>query len=149
MNKKYYDLLYSILSQYQRFPDVADTLKSVMDGIDHLCNYPQNDWDFMHKQTDIITYIVKARTDNLIYMCRNAKVVPIPITLPPRKLNQLNRMELFIELEDAVLMLKLKGLHQIITQENSVSDSQALAEEILNSDTGTVILKYGLSTGYN
>ena len=52
MDKRFYDICYEILSQYQNFPDVADTYKSIKDGIDYRDNYPQTMIDFYNKKDD-------------------------------------------------------------------------------------------------
>lgn len=35
MNKDFYDMAYEVLSHYLNWPDVADTYKSIVDGIDY------------------------------------------------------------------------------------------------------------------
>ena len=57
MNRIFYDMCYEILSHYLNFPDVADTYKSIEDGIQYCNNYPQTMTDFMNKKDDIIRYI--------------------------------------------------------------------------------------------
>lgn len=145
MNKKYYDLYYEILSHYLNFPDVADTFKSIKEGILYLINYPQDEISFMYKQNDLIFYIVQARTDNLVYNYYNKKQIPMSIGMPSKSLWQINRFELFENLETAVLWLKLKGMHQLIKHYNTTIDDSALAGELLQSDMHAIAVRHNIS----
>lgn len=142
MNKQYYDLYYEILSHYLNFPDIADTFKSIADGICHLMNYPQDEQSFMLRQSDLVAYIVQARTDNLVYTYHNTGQIPLPIGAPSKSLWQANRFELFENLETAVLWLKLKGMHQLIKHYNATIDDSTLAGELLQSDIHTIAARY-------
>lgn len=142
MNKQYYDFCYEILSRYLNFPDVADTFKSIEDGILHLMNYPQDNISFMHRQNDFIAYIIQARKDNLVYTYRQTGQIPLPIGMPSKSLWQANRIELFGDLEAAVSWLKLKGMHQLIKHYNPAIDDFVLAEELLQNDTHTIVARY-------
>jgi len=144
MNKRYYDLYYEILSHYLNFPDIADTFKSIVDGICHLMNYPQDEQSFMHRQSEFVAYIVHARTDNLVYTYHNTGQIPLPIGVPSKSLWQVNRFELFENLETAVLWLKLKGMHQLIKHCNATIDDSVIARELLQSDIYTIAARYNL-----
>ena len=67
MNKTFIDLCYEIISHYAHFPEVADTLKSISDGANFERTYPVTDGEFQEKRLEIISYILKARTGNIIY----------------------------------------------------------------------------------
>ena len=142
MNKQYYDLYYEILSHYLNFSDIADTFKSIADGILHLMNYPQDELSFMHKQNDFVAYIIQARTDNLVYTYHNTGQIPLPIGVPSKSLWQANRFELFEDLKTAVLWLKLKGMHQLIKHYNATIDDSTFAGELLQSDIHTIAAQY-------
>lgn len=144
MNKQYYDLYYEILSHYLNFPDIADTFKSIADGILHLINYPQDDIYFMHRQNDLVAYIIQARTDNLVYTYHNTGQIPLPIGVPSKSLWQANRFELFENLETAVLWLKLKGMHRLIKHYNATIDDSILAGELLQCDIHMIAARYNL-----
>ena len=144
MNKQYYDLYYEILSHYLNFPDIANTFKSIADGILHLINYPQDDISFMHRQNELVSYIIQARKDNLVYTYHNTGQIPLPIGVPSKSLWQANRFELFENLETAVLWLKLKGMHQLIKRYNATIDDSTLAGELLQSDIHTMVARYNL-----
>lgn len=126
-----------------QFPDVSDTLKDISEGISYLQNYPQNPQDFFGKQDDIIRYIVKARVDNLVYVYRNSRQIPVP-GLPGKTLRQTMSNELFVELEDAVSLLALKGIHQTIKHLYPMLNDNNLSDELLQQDISVIQGKYGL-----
>lgn len=140
MNKNLFNLYYALISHYLQFPDVSDTLKDISDGISYLQNYPQ---DFFDKQDDIIRYIVKARVDNLVYVYRNSRQIPVP-GLPGKSLSQATANELFVELEDAVSLLVLKGIHQTIKHLYPMLNDNNLSDELLQQDISVIQEKYGL-----
>ena len=98
---------------------------------------------FFAKQDDIIRYIVKARVDNLIYVYRNSRQIPIP-GLPGKSLRQATSNELFVELEDAVSLLALKGIHQTIKHLYPMLNDNNLSDELLQQDISVIQRKYGL-----
>ena len=140
MNKRLFDLCYTLISHYLQFPDVADTFKDISDGISYLQNYTQ---DFFGKQDDIIRYIVKARMDNLVYVYRNSQQIPVP-GLPGKSLKQATSNELFVELEDAVSLLALKGIHQTIKHLYPMLNDNNLSNELLQQEISVIQGKYGL-----
>ena len=143
MNKRLFDLYYTLISHYFQFPDVADTLKDISDGISYLQNYPQNSQDFLAKQDDIIRYIVKARVDNLVYAYRNSQQIPVP-GLSGKSLKQATSNEWFVELEDAVSLLALNGIHQTIKHLYPMLNDNNLSNELLQQDASVIQGKYGL-----
>lgn len=143
LNKSLFNLYYALISHYLQFSDVSDTLKDISEGISYLQNYPQNPQDFFAKQDDIIRYIVKARVDNLIYVYRNSRQIPIP-GLPGKSLRQATSNELFVELEDAVSLLALKGIHQTIKHLYPMLNDNNLSDELLQQDISVIQGKYGL-----
>lgn len=143
MNKSLFNLYYALISHYLQFSDVSDTLKDISEGISYLQNYPQNPQDFFAKQDDIIRYIVKARVDNLIYVYRNSRQIPIP-GLSGKSLRQATSNELFVELEDAVSLLALKGIHQTIKHLYPMLNDNNLSDELLQQDISVIQGKYGL-----
>ena len=143
LNKSLFNLYYALISHYLQFSDVSDTLKDISEGISYLQNYPQNPQDFFAKQDDIIRYIVKARVDNLIYVYRNSRQIPIP-GLPGKSLRQATSNELFVELEDVVSLLALKGIHQTIKHLYPMLNDNNLSDELLQQDISVIQGKYGL-----
>ena len=143
LNKSLFNLYYALISHYLQFSDVSDTLKDISEGISYLQNYPQNPQDFFAKQDDIIRYIVKARVDNLIYVYRNSRQIPIP-GLSGKSLRQATSNELFVELEDAVSLLALKGIHQTIKHLYPMLNDNNLSDELLQQDISVIQGKYGL-----
>lgn len=142
MGKELYDICYEVLSHYLSFPDVADTLKSINDGIMYLSNYPADDFSFQFKKGDIITFIQKTRIDNIIYQYHESHNVFVP--LPQRKrLDQDTRNELRSQLEIAVSLLKLKGIYQVVKHLYPGVDDNVLLGELLESDR-KVFDRYGL-----
>lgn len=143
MNKRLFDLCYTLISHYLQFPDVADTFKDISDGISYLQNYPQTPQKFFGKQDDIIRYIVKARVDNLVYIYRNSRQIPVP-GLSGKSLKQATSNELFVELEDDVSLLALKGIHQTIKHLYPMLNDNNLSDELLQQDISVIQEKYGL-----
>ncbi len=142
MRKELYDICYEVLSHYLSFPDVADTLKSINDGTMYLSNYPTDNFSFQFKKGDIITFIQKARIDNIIYQYHENHNVFVP--LPQRKrLDHDTRDELHFQLEIAVSLLKLKGIYQVVKHLYPEVDDNALSGELLESDR-KVFDRYGL-----
>ena len=123
MNRIFYDMCYEILSHYLNFPDVADTYKSIEDGIQYCNNYPQTMTDFMNKKDDIIRYIRNVRKDNVIDAYKNGQnpllFVPSPIG---KLLLQLTPNELYINLVTEIRRLIIKGIHQTIKHGNICVD---------------------------
>ncbi len=142
MDKLFNDICYEVLSHYLHFPDVADTFKSINDGINHLRNYPLNDFDFQYKRGEIISYILKARMDNFIYQYHETNKV---LALSPigKTLYQDTRNELYVQLDIEVSMLKLKGIYQTIKHLYPEVNDDALSGELLQNDM-TVFARYGL-----
>lgn len=142
MGKDFYDICYEVLSHYLHFPDVADTFKSIKDGIKLLIDYPTNDFEYQTQKDKIITYIQMARIDNVIYQYHESHSVFIPLPMR-KKLNQDTRDELCVELEIAVSILKLKGIHQVIKHQYAGVSDDVLSGELLGCDM-TVFDRYGL-----
>ncbi len=144
MNKIFYDMCYKILSHYLNFPDVADTYKSIEDGIKYCNNYPQTMIDFMNKKDDIIRYIRNVRKDNVIDAYKNGQnpllLYPVPFG---RQLSQATYEELYSNLEQEIPRLILKGIHQAIKHYNGLIDNNDLAAELLQEDFA-VLRKYNL-----
>lgn len=133
MGKEFYDLGYEVLSHYLNFPDVADTFKSINDGNMYLNNYPMDDFDFQFKKDKIITYIQKARIDNIIYQYHETNKVFVPS--PTKKmLKQCTREELRTQLEIEISMLMLKGVHQVVMHLHPWINIDALSGELLEND---------------
>lgn len=143
MDKRLFDLCYEVLSHYFRFPEVEDTLKSIGDGLDYWNNYPQNDFDFQRVKSDIIAYIQKARLGNIIYQCQKGRKLFIPPELGNKTLSQDDRNELRIQLENEIIALALKGIHQVIKHYHPEIDNDSLSEELLCLNEGT-LQKYNL-----
>ena len=144
MNRIFYDMCYEILSHYLNFPDVADTYKSIEDGIQYCNNYPQTMTDFMNKKDDIIRYIRNVRKDNVIDAYKNGQnpllVVPSPFG---KLLLQLTPNELYINLVTEIRRLIIKGIHQTIKHYNGLIDNNDLTAELLQEDFA-VLRKYNL-----
>jgi len=143
MDKRLFDLCYEVLSHYFHFPEVEDTLKSIGDGLDYWNNYPQNDFDFQRVKVDIIAYIQKARFDNIIYQCQGGKKLFISPMPGNKTLKQDNRNELRIQLENEIIALTLKGIHQVVKHYYPGLDNNSLSEELLCLNEGT-LRKYNL-----
>ena len=140
----FYDICYEILSHYLHFPDVANTFKSIGDGINHQNNFLQ---DYQTKRNEIISYIIKARTDNIIYTYREKQHPIIVSSSPARPLSQANENELYAELSDAILLLIAKGIHQIIKLSNQNADDAALSSQLIQQDI-SVLQENGLYNQY-
>lgn len=143
MDKKLFDLCYEILSHYFHFPEVNDTMKSIGDGLTHWRNYPQNDFDFQIKRGDIIAYIQKARLNNIIYQCQAGKNLFNPATPSNKTLFQDDRNELCVQLENEIIALTLKGIHQVVKRYYPEINDDSLSEELLHMDENS-LQKYGL-----
>lgn len=138
MNKDFYDICYKIMSNYLNFPDVADTYKSILDGISHCKNYPKTMTDFYKKQNDIIKYITEVRKDNIIDAYTSGQnplmLIPTPLWKP---LSQASPEELYSNLEQEIYRLIAKGIHQVIKHFNQVDDN-ILTAELLQEDVNTL-----------
>ena len=144
MNKTFIDLCYEIISHYAHFPEVADTLKSISDGANIERTYPVTDGEFQEKRFEIILYILKARTDNIIYTYHESRKVFIPGG-PGKTIYDDNREELYQQLEGEIQMLILRGMHQVIKRLYPAVNNDALSGELLQQNEET-LRKYGLST---
>lgn len=144
MNKVFYDICYELLSHYQKFPDVADTYKSIVDGINYYKNYYQIQMDFNNKKYEIINYICNVGKNNIIDAYKNGlnplMLFPIP---SGRFLLQASPQELYKNLENEIPRLILKGVHQIIKHFNEMLDDNDLTAELLQEDVNT-LLKYNI-----
>lgn len=58
MNKDFYDVAYEALSHYLNFPDVADTYKSIGDGIYYYKNYYLIQMYFDNRKYEVINYVM-------------------------------------------------------------------------------------------
>ncbi len=143
MEKEFCDMCYEILSHYLHFLDVANTFKSIQDGIMYLNNYPINNFVYQAQKDKIIAYILSTRIGNIIYQYHENHVVFVPLPTRGKWLNESTRDELRVELEIAVSMLKLKGIHQVIKHLYAEVSDDALSGELLGSDR-TVFDRYGL-----
>ncbi len=144
MNKIFGDMCYEILSHYLGFPDVADTYKSIGDGMNYLEYYPLNNNDFQYKRDKIIHYILKVRGDNFIYQCQEGKKLFLPAKpgLSNKTLFDDDRRELYIQLENEISILVLKGIHQVIKHLYPTVNDNMLSVELLQHGTET-LQKYG------
>ena len=142
MNKAFLDLCYSLLSHYGHFPEVADTIKSILEGKDLLDNYPEDDWTFQHKKPGIISFIMESRADNIIYEYRNSKKVFLPFGAG-KTIFEDDMMELRSQLEGELSILTLKGIHQLIKHLYPALDNDMLSEELLRQDV-SILQKYGI-----
>lgn len=133
-------MCYEIMSHYLHFPNVADTYKSIEEGIRYWKSYPQNDIDFQCKRQEIIHYILTIRGDNFIYQCQESSKLFLPITsgFPSKTLFDDNRIELRVQLENEILVLILKGVHQVIKQRYPALNDNMLSRELLQQDVETL-----------
>lgn len=150
MDKNFYDICYNILSHYLNFPDVADTYKDIADGNNYLRRYPQDDIVFDNKKNDIIQYILKTRRNNFIYQCQesNKLFVSAPFGFSNKTLFDDDRRELRVQLENEILILILKGIHQVIKHFDPALDDNMLSAELLLQGAET-LQKYGIVRGGN
>ena len=147
MKKSFLDICYEILSHYLNFPDVADTVKSISDGIHYLNNFPRSQTDFEQKKYEIIHYIQKVRSGNVIDAYKEKDNPFLYVPAPSgRLLSDLEPEELYRDLNAEILRLILKGTHQTIKHLNIVEDDNKLTAELLQQDT-SVLQKYGLLSG--
>lgn len=142
MNKLFIDSCYEILSHYAHFPEVADTLKSISNGANIVRTYPTTDEEFKKKRLGIILYILKARTNNIIYACHESKKIFIHIG-SGKTIYDNNREELYQQLKGEIQMLVLRGIHQIIKRLYPTVDNDILSGELLQQNKDT-LKKYGL-----
>ncbi len=144
MNKTFYDICYEVLSHYLHFPDVADTYKSINDGLDYMRNFPKNDWDFMVKKGDIITYITTVRGNNIIDAYKDPSNIFLFVPVPSGKpLANADPRELYDNLSAEISRLILKGIHQTIKHLHAELNDNQLTAELMRQDT-KVLQKYGL-----
>ncbi len=144
MDKRFYDICYEILSQYQNFPDVADTYKSIKDGIDYRDNYPQTMIDFYNKKDEIIRYITNVRKNNIIDEYKSSQNPCLLYPMPSGKsLSQATYEELYNNLIQEIPRLILKGMHQTIKHFNDEIDNNNLTIELLREEL-SILEKYNL-----
>lgn len=149
MNKVFYDFCYEVLSQYLHFPDVDDTYKSIVDGIDYRKNYYQIQMDFDNKKYEVINYITEVRKNNIIDAYKNRLNPLILVPLPSGKsLFQASPQELYDNLQNEIPRLILKGVHQIIKHYNEMIDDNDLTAELLQEDVNTLV-KYNIRGDIN
>ena len=142
MNKQFLDLCYELVSHYLDFPEVADTVKSILKGKELLDDYPNDDSTFQQRKFEIIDFIVEARTDNIIYTYRNSRQIFLP-TGPGKTIYEDNIVELRSQLEGELSILTLKGIHQVIKRLYPAVNNDMLSEELLRQDVCT-LQKYNI-----
>lgn len=147
MNKDFYDVAYEVLSHYLNWPDVADTYKSIVDGIDYCNNYYQLQIDFDNRKFGVINYITTVRKNNIIDAYKNRLNPLILVPLPSGKsLFQASPQELYNNLQNEIPRLILKGVHQIIKHFNEMVDDNDLTAELLQEDVN-ILRKYNIQGG--
>lgn len=147
MNKDFYDVAYEVLSHYLNWPDVADTYKSIVDGIDYSNNYYQIQIDFGNRKFEVINYITTVRKNNIIDAYKNRLNPLILVPLPSGKsLFQASPQELYNNLQNEIPRLILKGVHQIIKHSNEMVDDNNLTAELLQEDVN-ILRKYNIQGG--
>lgn len=144
MGNSFFDIGYEVLSQYLHFPDVADTYKSITEGKHYQNNFPWEMDSFLRERSNIISYIVKVRINNVIdtYQERENPFLLMPVP-SGKSLFQAPPKELYDNLSAEIPRLILKGIHQTIKHLNVIWDDNGLTAELLQQDT-TVLRKYGL-----
>lgn len=135
-------MCYEILSHYANFPEVADTLKSISDGVNLVWTYPTTDGEFRKKRFEIIAYISKVRTDNIIYNYYES-IKLFETGKPGKTIFDNNREGLYQQLKGEIQMLVLRGIHQIIKRLYPTVDSDTLSGELLCQNK-EILRKYGL-----
>lgn len=139
MNKDFYEICYEILSHYLNFPDVADTYKSIGDGIYYYRNYYQIQMDFYNRKYEVINYIGSVRKNNIIDTYKNGLNPLIFVPLPfGKSLFQASPQELYDNLQNEIPRLILKGIHQTIKHFNEMADDNDLIAELLQEDVNTL-----------
>lgn len=145
MNKVFYDICYEVLSHYLKFPDVDDTYKSVVEGIGYYNNYSQICMDFENRKHEVINYIVKVRKNNIIDSYKNGLNPLMSVPVPSgRTLSQATPQELYNNLQQEILRLILKGVHQVIKHSNEITDDNDLTAELLQENVNTLV-KYNIT----
>ena len=143
MEKAFLNLCYEVLSHYLCFPDVADTYKSVNDGMGYLRDFPQNMTEFLNKRNEIINYIKQVRENNIIDAYRSNENPFLLIPVPSGKtLEQATPQELYANLEAEIPRLIYKGIHQTIKHSHEIDDNE-LTAELLKEDVN-IFKKYNL-----
>ena len=144
MNKNFYDICYEVLWHYLHFPDVANTYKSINDGLDYMRNFPQDIWNFRTKKGEIISYIQTMRLNNIIDAYQDPSnmllLVPVPSWKP---LADASPEELYNNLAGEIPRLILKGIHQTVKHLNENLNDNLLTAELIQQDT-RILKKYGL-----
>ncbi len=149
MNKFFYEICYEVLSHYLNLPDVADTYKSIVDGINYCNNYYQIQMDFDNRKYEVINYISKVRKNNIIDTYKNRLNPLILVPLPSGKsLFQASPQELYDNLQNEIPRLILKGIYQIIKHFNEMADDNDLIAELLQEDVNTLV-KYDIRGDVN
>ncbi len=149
MNKFFYEICYEVLSHYLNLPDVADTYKSIVDGINYCNNYYQIQMDFDNRKYEVINYISKVRKNNIIDSYKNRLNPFILVSLPfGKSLFQASPQELYDNLQNEILRLILKGIYQIIKHFNEMADDNDLIAELLQEDVNTLV-KYDIRGDVN
>ena len=142
MNEKFYELCYKILHRYLNLPDVADTFRSILKGIDYIKKFPWDINDFLCKKNEIISYIQDVRCKNIIDGY-NENPYLLTTTSFSKKLSDTNQNELYSNLIGEIPRLILKGMHQVIKNLYNIKDDNELTEELVQENI-TVLMKYKL-----
>ena len=138
MNKFFYDVAWKALAHYLDFPDVADTYKSIVEGIEYCNNYYQIQMDFDNRKNKVIDYITEVRKGSIIDAYKNRLNPLILVPLPSGKtLYQASPKELYDNLQNEIPRLILKGTYQTIKHLNKINDDNALVAELLQEDVNT------------
>ena len=142
-------MAYEALSHYLNWPDVADTYKSIVDGINYSQNYYQIQIDFDNRKYEVINYIIEVRKNNIIDRYKNRLNPLILVPLPSGKsLFQAAPQELYDNLQNEIPRLIVKGVHQTIKHFNEMADDNDLIAELLQEDVNTLV-KYDIRGDVN
>lgn len=141
---RFYEICYQIIARYAGFPDVAETLNDIRKGAEYQNDYCHDVLQFMRKRDEIIFFIAKARSNNVIDAFKDDRNYLLLIPSPSRKLlSAATNDELFANLSEEIRRLVIKGVHQVIKKQNASIPDNALTAELLTQDPN-IFNKYGL-----
>ena len=99
-------------------PKVFATLKDIKEGRVYLNEFNKPENEFLQKKNEIINFIIKTRSDAIISLIDNMRLVAAQVTrtIP---LNQLCKNNLYANLSFEVESLIIKGMYEVKKKQQS------------------------------
>ena len=145
MNNQFYDVCLNILLGEQNVPEVLSTLADIKEGLEKERNFPRTQLDFIIYSGEIISYIQKVRTGNIVDAFKGEKGTLALLPIPNGKLlSEATPEELYNQLDAEMPRLILKGLYQLIKHYFPKNNDKDIMQDLFSKDIRR-LNKYGFT----